>query len=183
MRRTALCLLSLSALAVAQDGKQTFAARCAVCHGVDGRGAERGPNLANNRRVRARSLDDLRAVIHNGVPAAGMPAFDLPADELKEVAGFVRSLSAPASESNPPGDRAAGERYFFGKGGCAKCHMALGRGKAVGPDLSSVASEMTLGEIDESLRIPSAKIKTGYGVVRVRLRDGRSLRGFARNQS
>jgi quinoprotein glucose dehydrogenase len=61
--------------------------------------------------------------------------------------------------------------------------MALGRGKAVGPDLSSVGREMTLPEIDEALRQPSARIKPGYEVVRVRLREGRVIRGFARNQS
>jgi PQQ-dependent dehydrogenase (methanol/ethanol family) len=176
-------VLLAGAVALAQDGKQAFAKRCSVCHGVDGRGAERGPNLANNRRVRSRSLDELRAVVRNGVPAAGMPSFDLAEAELTAVTRFVRSLSAPASEANPPGDRAAGERFFFGKGGCAQCHMALGRGKAVGPDLSSVGSEMTLNEIDEALRQPSARIKPGYEVVRVRLRDGRTIRGFARNQS
>ena len=112
-----------------------------------------------------------------------MPAFDLPAAELNALTAFVRSLSAPALESNLPGDRAAGERFFFGKGGCAQCHMALGRGKAVGPDLSSVGREMTLDEIDEAVRQPSVRIKPGYEVVRARLRDGRSIRGFARNQS
>src|SRR5438874_12786803 len=86
-----------------QDGKQAFATRCSVGHGVDGRGAERGPNLANNRRVRSRSLDELRAVIRNGIPASGMPAFDVPAAELNALTGFVRSLGAPASESNLPG--------------------------------------------------------------------------------
>jgi alcohol dehydrogenase (cytochrome c) len=70
--------LLAGAAALAQDGKQAFATRCSVCHGVDGRGAERGPNLANNRRVRSRSLEELRTVVRNGIPAAGMPAFDLP---------------------------------------------------------------------------------------------------------
>ena len=173
----------MAAAALAQDGRQAFATRCSLCHGVDGRGAERGPNLANNRRVRSRSADELRAVIRNGIPASGMPAFDLPSAELNALTGFVRSLSAPASESSLPGDRAAGERFFFGKGACAQCHMALGRGKAVGPDLSSVGREMTVDEIDEAVRQPSTKIKPGYEVVRARLRDGRAIRGFARNQS
>ncbi len=66
-----------------------------------------------------------------------MPGFDLPQPELTAVTGFVRSLSASASEAHPSGDRIAGERFFFGEGGCSKCHMALGRGHAVGPDLSA----------------------------------------------
>src|SRR5580700_10726152 len=108
MRTTVCYVLLAGAIAMAQDGRQSFATRCSVCHGVDGRGAERGPNLANNRRVRSRSFDELRAVVRNGVPAAGMPAFDLPDAELTAVTTFVRSLSAPASEANPLGDRASG---------------------------------------------------------------------------
>jgi hypothetical protein len=38
-------------------------------------------------------------------------------------------------------------------------------GKAVGPDLSSVGREMTLPEIDEAVRQPSARIKPGYEMV------------------
>src|SRR5438093_1354251 len=137
MRLTAIYILLMSCVAPAQDGRVVFAARCSVCHG-DGHGTERGPNLANNRRVRSRSLGELQAVIRDGLPASGMPAFRLPTAELDAVTAYVRSLSAPAAEANAPGNRAAGEQYFFGKGGCAACHMALGRGKAVGPDLSTV---------------------------------------------
>ena len=168
----------MAGTALAQEGRQVFATRCSVCHG-----AGRGPNLANNRRVRSRSLDELRGVIRNGLPAAGMPAFDLPSAELQALTVFVRSLSGPAMDANAPGDRTAGERFFFGKGGCAGCHMALGRGKAVGPDLSAVGREMTLDEIEEAVRRPSVKIRPGYNMVSVRLRDGRVVRGFARNQS
>src|SRR2546429_4160284 len=173
MRTRGLCIFLICNAALAQEGRQVFATRCAVCHG-DGHGTERGPNLANNGRVRSRSIEELRGVIRNGVPAAGMPAFDLPVAELEAVTLFVRSLSAAAAEANASGDRAAGERFFFGKGGCAGCHMARGSGRAVGPDLSAVGREMTLDEIEEAVRRPSAKIKPGYELVHVRLRDGRA---------
>src|SRR6266542_6361690 len=105
MRLTACCMLWVAGACLAQEGRQVFATRCAVCHG-DGHGTERGPNLANNRRVRSRSLDELRAVIRNGIPAEGMQAFDLPSAELEAVTAVVRSLSAPASEAKVAGDRA-----------------------------------------------------------------------------
>jgi len=57
----------ISTVLLAQDGRQIFARDCAVCHG-HGRGTERGPNLANNRRVRTQSRDELKAVIRNGHP-------------------------------------------------------------------------------------------------------------------
>lgn len=174
--------LLVSAASFAQDGHQIFAARCSVCHG-DGHGTERGPNLANNRRVRTQSFEQLRAVIRNGMPSTGMPAFDLPTPELDAVTRMVRSLSAPASDSNPPGDANAGERYFFGAGGCANCHMVFGKGKAVAPDLSGIGRELTFDELQAAVQQPAAKVKAGYEVVKVQLKNGQSLRGFARNQS
>src|SRR6476660_8803684 len=98
MRRSICLILSMTCAGLAQEGREVFAARCAVCHG-DGHGTERGPNLANSRRVRSRSAAELLAVIREGIPASGMPAFDLPEAELKSVTAFVRSLSAPASEA------------------------------------------------------------------------------------
>src|SRR4051794_16073681 len=182
MRLIVCILLGLSA-SRAQDGPTLFAARCGVCHGSDGRGSERGPNLAGNRRLRSRTIEQIRTVIHDGVPAAGMPAFALPPAELDAVTRFVRSLSEPAAEAHLPGDPAAGERFFMGKGRCSTCHMALGRGTAVGPDLSNIGREMTVAEIEEAIRRPSAKISPGYNRVSVRLKDGRTIEGFARNES
>ena len=102
------CLVIVfAALAVAaQDGRALFEKNCAVCHG-DGHGTERGPNLANNRRVRGSSVEQVRAVIRDGVPSRGMPGFPLPAAELDAVTALVRSFSAPAYENHPAGDVAA----------------------------------------------------------------------------
>lgn len=187
MRPLFCCLLLASGacLAPAQDpaGAGVFSARCSVCHGADAGGTERGPNLAGNRRVRGLTIVELQRVIHDGIPGSGMPGFNLPATELDAVTAYVRSMSAPAAEAHIAGDRAAGEQFFLGKGGCGGCHMALGRGKAVGPDLSNIAREMTLPEIEEALKRPSAKIAPGYEVVDVELRNGRKLRGFARGRS
>ena len=112
-----------------------------------------------------------------------MPAFDLPAAELDALAALVRSLNGPAAEGAVSGDPAAGEHYFFGRGQCASCHMVYGKGQPIGPDLSNVGSEMTVGQIREALFQPGARITPGYEVVTVQLRDGRAVRGFARNRS
>lgn len=182
MRHFFLFLLAFTAWA--QDGRQLFQSQCAVCHATDGRGTERGPDLVKSRRVRAQSLDQLRVVIRDGIPARGMPAFGkLPAADLEAVTRVVRGFSAPAAEAQVAGDRGAGGRYFFGKGGCANCHMALGKGNAVGPDLSMLGREMTVPELQEALMKPSAKIKAGYARVSLRLASGQSVRGFVRNES
>ena len=193
---TGVCLLSVSAglgLLSAQnrplesvgiaEGNQIFVARCGGCHGADARGSDRGPALAEVRRLRTRSVQQLRDIIQKGIPGTGMPPFDLPAPELDALAALVRSLNGPAAESVVSGDVAAGEEYFFGGGKCASCHMVLDNGRPIGPDLSNVGSDLTAGQIREALLQPGARIAQGYELVTVRLRDGQSLRGFARSRS
>ena len=96
---------------------------------------------------------------------------------------LVHSLNAPAAEGAVPGDAKAGEQFFFSKGQCTSCHMVQGRGVAVGPDLSECGTRSTIEEIRESLLQPGARAATGYELVTVQLRDGRSLRGFVRSRS
>ncbi|MGH9325504.1 MAG: c-type cytochrome, partial [Terriglobia bacterium] len=165
------------------EAAKIFSVQCAGCHGVDARGTDQGPALAGNRSLSRRSVSWIRNTIHRGISPGGMPAFNLPPDELNALAAFVHSLNSPAAVSAVPGDRAAGEAYFFGRGKCSTCHMVNGRGSAVGPDLSDVANALTVGELRESLQDPSARITPGYGLVTVRLRDGRIVRGFARRRS
>ena len=171
------------AAAPGEDVRQTYAKLCAGCHGDDSRGTQQGPGLAGNSWVRRRSMQSLRNVIRNGIPAAGMPAFDLPAATIEALATLVASLNASAAETNVPGDRAAGKAFFFGKGGCGSCHMVYGEGAPLGPDLSNVAREMTVDEIREALLRPDARIAPGYALVTLGLRDGRTLRGFARGRT
>lgn len=125
-------------------------------------------------------MQSLRNVIRNGVPSAGMPAFDLPAAEIDALAAMLVSLNAVAAETAVPGDRAAGKAFFSGKGGCTSCHMVYGEGSSIGPDLSNVARELTVDEIRDALLQPTARITPGYGLVTLNLRDGSTLRGFAR---
>ena len=166
-----------------EAGKRHFEARCAACHGADGKGGERGPDIISSERARRRSANDLSELIRKGIPAAGMPAFQLPERELQELVAFVRSLSAPAIESPAPGDVAAGAAFFFGKGNCSSCHMVKGRGGLLGPDLSELGIERTLPEIEQSLRAPGARLTPGFRLVSARLHDGQRLRGFVKNES
>jgi len=135
-----------------------------------------------NRRLVARGLEQIREVIRHGIPSAGMPSFDLPMTDLNEIATFVHSLNVSAANAKLPGDAAAGDQFFFGKGQCASCHMVAGKGKAIGPDLTNVGRELTVAEIEESLLNPNARITTGYNLVKVELPQGKTLRGFARDR-
>ena len=97
------------------DAQETYAKLCSGCHGADAHGSQQGPGLAGNASVGRRSAQNLRNVIVTGIPAAGMPAFPLPEGTLNALVALVRSLNAPAADSNVAGDRAAGKEFFFGK--------------------------------------------------------------------
>src|SRR5438128_5140732 len=167
----------------AGDGSALFAEHCAACHGRDARGTSMGPELAGNRRLRSRSAQQIAGVIRDGIPAAGMPAFNLAGTQMEALSAFVHAMNSPASGVAIAGDRASGERFFFGEGRCASCHMVNGRGKPIGPDMSGIAREMTVDELRESLLRPDARISLGYGLVTVALRNGQMVRGFARSRS
>ncbi|MEO8050157.1 MAG: PQQ-binding-like beta-propeller repeat protein [Acidobacteriota bacterium] len=160
-----------------------FTEKCAVCHGSEATGGDRGPAIANVRRLGSRSVDDLAATIKNGTPG-GMPAFPLPEDQIRQLATYVHALNATALELRPEGDVAAGDRFFFGKGKCGSCHSVNGRGNsASGPDLSNIARQMSLAELETALSDPPARITDGYAVASVTLASGSVLKGFARTRS
>lgn len=166
----------------ATEVKQTYEKLCAGCHGADARGSEQGPGLMGSR-VRRRSMENLKDIIVKGIPAAGMPAFDLPAPTVEALAAMVVSLNRSAADADVPGDSAAGREFFFGKGQCASCHLASGEGAPIGPDLSEVAHNKTVNDLREALEEPSEDITSGYELVTLELRDGGTLRGFARSRS
>lgn len=60
--------------------------------------------------------------------------------------------------------------------------MVRGRGVSNGPDLSGVARRLKPTELRQSLLDPSASITPGYGSVLLTMKDGGTLRGYARAQ-
>ncbi len=179
-----LSLVAASAVVLAQPvpkGPDQFLARCAICHGSEAGGTDRGPALVRNRHLRVQSLEEIKTIIHGGLPG-GMPGFALPESELTSLAKFVASLNAPASAVELAGDVQAGQDFFFGAGQCSSCHMVAGQGIPNGPDLSTVGQQMTVQELRRSLLDPGAEIASGYGLVTVQMRDGKTIRGFARNE-
>src|SRR5260370_38273520 len=116
--RSMILALALSpALLFAQnpESEKLFASQCAGCHGADAHGADRGPGLAANRRVRSRSVQQLRDFIRKGAPGSGMPAFDLPAAQLDALAALLHSLNAPAAETAPLGASQSDKKCFRGQ--------------------------------------------------------------------
>ena len=200
----AICFTFFSTVAGAQTvptGKVQFQARCDRCHGDDGTGGDRGPGIVNPPRPRATSPAAVRDLIRAGIPDAGMPAFPIADEELDSITAYVMLLRTPAAASTAaveaaPGDALAGERFFAGKGDCASCHMVQGRGGVLGPDLSNEGRDRTPAQIEQALRDPGGPppaaagrggrgggARPSYRAVTVRLRNGQTIRGIAKNES
>lgn len=180
-----LALPAVMGIALAQsppDAAKLYQQRCAACHGDDASGSDRGPALSRSRRLRTRSTSEIHDIVQKGTPT-GMPPFPLPEEELQSLAVFIRSMNATAFDAQPEGDAAAGEQFFFGKGLCASCHTAVGRGTSVGPDLTSIGRQLTLAELTRKLKDPNAQVSDSYATVSVRMKDGSTVRGFARKET
>jgi len=166
--------------AAMQEPPPLFASICALCHGADALGTDRGPSLVNSAELRSMRDSDISDIIRKG--KAKMPAFSLPAADIDALTRFVRSLSSAETATAVAGDAKAGERIFFGSGQCSTCHMVRGRGTPNGPDLSDVGRRLRLEELKQSLADPDASIADGWGALTTKLNDGRMLHGFARAQ-
>jgi alcohol dehydrogenase (cytochrome c) len=166
-----------------EAGRSRFNVRCAGCHGQDGLGGERAPAIGRSGRNISEDEAALRDLIRKGIPDAGMPAFNVPSDELAQLVAFVRSRILPLGKVPISGDARAGEALFFGKARCSECHMVWGRGSVNGPDLTEAPRRLTLAEIETALRTPDARRLNGYRVATIQLAKGGEIRGFIRNES
>lgn len=166
-------------------GAKLFMGSCAGCHGPDGGGGARGPNLVRRSLWHPLSDDAIFNVVRKGVPSAGMPPTELPDEQTWNLVAFIHALTGPASTNPVPGDAVAGRTIFWGsKAGCAGCHSVLGKGGHLGPDLSNIGGSRPLAVIRESIIEPGKDLfYLGNESATVRLKSGNVLRGVARNRS
>ena len=81
------------------SGRQQYESRCSRCHGADATGGESGPNILP--QIDALTDADLGSFLRSGRPARGMPAFDLPAQDLAALVGYLHIL-IPTARNQPP---------------------------------------------------------------------------------
>jgi mono/diheme cytochrome c family protein len=128
--------------AAVERGQKTFSANCGFCHGSNAQGGDTGPDLVRSPLA----LDDERGdkigpVILQGRASKGMPAFRLPAEQIQDIAAFLRSRQQAAIDRNAyailnvvTGDAQKGLEYFNGAGRCNGCHSPTG-------DLAGIAKK------------------------------------------
>jgi cytochrome c oxidase cbb3-type subunit III len=200
-RRKAVALCSLAVLAACsihisangqkkpatsadtKQGARLFPANCSGCHGLDGRGGERAPDIAGRREIQKLSDAALAKVIREGIPGTGMPPFrSLGNVKIQALVRHLRTLQGENVVSSLPGSPATGKSLFFGKAGCADCHMVNGAGGFIGSDLSAYARARAASQIRSAIVNPSESSQERGRVVVATTRDGQTFTGIARNE-
>jgi cytochrome c oxidase cbb3-type subunit III len=163
-------------------GRQTFEAVCASCHGLDGRGGERGPDIATRPDVLRLSDRDLLQILRDGIPSGGMPAFgSLGRSKLSALLEHLRTLQGKGSAAAIPGDPQKGQSLFFGTARCSECHMVHGEGGFLSSDLSAYAGNLAPSEIRGAITNPGGS-SGPRTLVTATLRDGQVMEGVVRNE-
>ncbi|TAM81652.1 MAG: c-type cytochrome [Acidobacteria bacterium] len=164
--------------------RRSFAARCAACHGLDGRGGEHAPAIVNTPAAQARSDEALAAIIRSGIPDKGMPSFHfLSNQQIEEIISYIRTLrGGGGSAANLKGDPAAGSKLFFGEARCSDCHMMQGKGGFLGSDLSKFGRTHSARDIREMIVQPEKVLDPRWQMVRIVTHSGQHFSGLARNE-
>jgi cytochrome c oxidase cbb3-type subunit 3 len=172
-----------NAKTVSTRGKQIFASTCAGCHGLDGRGGERAPNIAERASVQRLSDPQISLIIENGVPGTGMPSFhSLANSDVKALVSYLRTLQGGTRTLKLPGDPDRGETILFGKAACSGCHMVGGRGGFIASDLSTYAGTHTVEQIRSAIASPAIGGDRPVRLVTATLRGGEKIAGRIRNE-
>ena len=165
----------------AGPGQRIFDANCAGCHGLDGRGGDKGVDIVGNLA----NLNDakLRNIVAKGITGTAMPAFpELNPQQVRSIIAYLRAMQGVGAAEKLPGDPARGKTLFFGAAGCFRCHTLSGEGGFLGPDLSSYGGNSSAGGIREAItkrdRVPGA----GYRFGTITTPQGERLEGMIRNE-
>src|SRR4051794_3145753 len=165
-------------------GAKLWATSCAGCHGPDGTGGGRGPNLVKRALWHPLTDEGIHRTIREGLPGTDMPPTSLSDEETWNLVAFVKVMTGPAIENNVPGDPEAGERIFRGaKAGCSNCHSIRGDGGRMGPDLTNVGATLPVALLKEAILDPSKRLQlAGQEGISIKLKNGKEIRGVARNR-
>ncbi|MCC6585237.1 MAG: PQQ-dependent dehydrogenase, methanol/ethanol family [Bryobacterales bacterium] len=190
MMRLLVALLAFTVVLLAQDknplhgnkdaieaGRGQFRIYCGPCHGIAAQGG-RGPDLTTGSYASGNADEQVFKTISDGIAGTEMAAYGdrFDTDGIWRMVSYLRSVSGKPAP-NLKGDRANGEKLFWGRGGCGACHRVGERGSRMGPELTKVGRQRSVGYIRESIVAPNASLTPGYNTVRIVLHDGRTLAG------
>jgi len=121
---------------VMKDARESFLARCAICHGPDGSGQTAVgrnlyPKVPDLRLPPTQNLTDgeIRYIIRNGVRLTGMPGWAKPHDEQSDdswkLVLFIRSLAQLSWEEKQQEAATGKTAHYVGSQACQKCHEQI----------------------------------------------------------
>jgi cytochrome c oxidase cbb3-type subunit 3 len=165
------------------EGQRIFVGNCAACHGLDGKGGERGPDIANRREIQRRTDQALFRTVHDGIPGAGMPSFRaLGTPTIQAVIKYLRELQNHGKTESLPGDPKNGRVLFAEKAECSNCHMVKGEGGFIASDLSGYAGGRPVREIRDAIVTPGKSANPRKSAMVVTTTEGKTYRGIVRNE-
>jgi cytochrome c oxidase cbb3-type subunit 3 len=144
--------------ASADRGAKTYEKSCAKCHGVDARGTQTAPDLIRSLVVLHDRFNTLHGTEMTTLLKTGPNHnFDFSKEQMTDLTEFLsQSVNKimRSGYSNQPtqllsGDLKAGEAYFNGAGGCAKCHSTTG-------DLAGVGKRYTPATLQQKFLFPNS---------------------------
>ncbi|MCM3879435.1 MAG: c-type cytochrome [Vicinamibacterales bacterium] len=164
-----------------EHGARLYAEHCDRCHGANGNGVS-GVDLRSGKFRNATTDQQLRTVITNGFPTAGMPAFKFDPADLTGLVAYLRNMNSIDRGSLRAGNAAHGQTVLETKGACLSCHRINDKGSRKGPNLSDIGANRSAGSLERSLTDPSSQMWPINRPIRIVTRDGRVINGRRLNE-
>jgi mono/diheme cytochrome c family protein len=152
----------------ADRGRKVWAAECITCHGTNGRGNDKVPNLVRSELIlHDRYGTQLGPFLRKGHPLqSGAPSAGLSQVQIAELSHFIHQRVYDTLRGSPifhpqqaiTGDAKAGEAWFNGEGRCASCHSPSG-------DLARIASRYDSASLQSRFLFPRGGGRGGSGGV------------------
>ena len=164
-----------------EHGARLYGEHCDRCHGANGNGVN-SVDLRSGKFRNATTDQQLRTVITNGFPTAGMPPFKFDPADLTGLVAFLRNMTSIDRGSLKSGNPAHGQLIVETKGACLSCHRINEKGSRKGPNLSDIGANRSAGSLERSLIDPSSQMWPINRPVRIVTRDGRVINGRRLNE-
>jgi predicted CXXCH cytochrome family protein len=118
------------------EAREQFTARCAICHGNDGRGQTQlgrnlYPRVPDLLSPQTQNLTDgeIHYIIANGVQLTGMPGWSIPhqemADDSWKLVLFIRDLRPLTVREEAQQIETSRSARYVGSQACEKCHAEI----------------------------------------------------------
>ncbi len=143
-----------------ERGRHHFVDNCGICHGFNAQGGDKGPSLHTGQFRHGSSDAELYNTITHGVPGTVMPGSPLPTEQVWGIITYLRSKIV-AARARIDGNAQAGERIFWSRDKCERCHMVGGRSGVLGPELTRIGGARTVQYLTEKVRDPNKELTKG----------------------